>query len=145
MTPVKGREDHGTTADDAHQHVLTGLSPGTLLRKRTLLEHVLSQKEAELGEEHAQTLATKWNLADLLQSQYGDLERACALVKECVVAAKRNPDIGPEHEDMQRYETSLHEWETLRRKAEAGQIVFNGPWSPSKELSNQCWVPASEW
>ena len=53
--------------------------------------------------------------------------------------------MGPEHEDRQRYETSLREWEILRRKMEAGQIVFNGPWSPSKELSNQCWVPSTEW
>jgi hypothetical protein len=134
-TPIKGRESH----------TLRGLSPGTLLRKRTLLEHVLREKEAEYGKEHPQTLLSKWSLADLHQSQYGDLEKACALVKECVAVAKRNPGMGPEHKDSQRYETSLREWETLRRKAEAGQVVFNGPWSPSKDLGDECWVPATEW
>ena len=125
----------------AGQLKMTALSPGAMQRERTLLEHVVSQKEAERGKNHPLTLMSKWNLADLLQSKYGDLEGACALASECVAVARRSPALGPEHPDTQRYETSRMEWEALRHKVIEGQLVFNGPWSPAKE---QCWVPSTE-
>lgn len=130
-TPVKGA---------AGQLKMTALSPGSMLRERTLLERVVSQKEAERGGDHPHTLMSKWSLADLLQSKYGDLEGACALARECVAAARRSPELGPEHADTQRYEASRAEWEALRRKVAGGQLVFNGSWSPTKE---QCWVPST--
>ena len=130
-TPIKGA---------AGQLKMTALSPGSMLRERTLLERVVSQKEAERGGDHPHTLMSKWSLADLLQSKYGDLEGACALARECVAAARRSPELGPEHADTQRYEASRAEWEALRRKVAGGQLVFNGSWSPTKE---QCWVPSA--
>jgi hypothetical protein len=113
------------------------LSPGSLSRERTLLEDVLRRVEAEHGEDQPRSLKSKWNLADLLQSGYGDLEGACELAEECVAAATRNPRMGIDHADTQVYVASLHEWQSLQRKVAAGVLQFDGPWSPSKQ---ECWV-----
>ena len=120
----------------------SAMSPNSLSRERTLLENVLSKKESsdEYGEFHRRTILSKWNLADLLQSQYGDLDRACELVEECIVAAKRNPDMGAEHADTKRYQEYRREWASLRRQRNDGQIVFR-PWSPEKQ---DCWVQVTE-
>lgn len=148
QTPAKSnakltlRSAEKSMATPAKRLEWSAMSPNSLSREQTLLESVLSKRESsdEYGKFHRDTIRSKWNLADLLQSRYGDLDRACELVEECIVAAKRNPDMGPEHADTKRYQEYRREWASLRRQRNDGQIAFR-PWSPEKQ---NCWVQVTE-